>query len=77
MTLYYRDVERGYVVWLDYMVDGETSVLASAWKCGLWGIMIILLLFRSKRTDQSMAVTSLETLCRRFSLHSRLVTNRT
>ena len=23
MTLQYRDVERGYIIWRDYMVDGE------------------------------------------------------
>ena len=23
MSLQYRDVERGYIVWRDYMVDGE------------------------------------------------------
>ena len=24
MTLQYRQIERGYIVWRDYMVDGET-----------------------------------------------------
>ena len=27
MTLQYRDVERGYIVWRDYTVDGEVVKL--------------------------------------------------
>jgi hypothetical protein len=26
MTLQYRDAERGYIVWRDYMVDGEAVI---------------------------------------------------